>query len=233
MSNAGDVPELEPLEETVVVAAVPAAAAATPVSLSGMPAPVYSVRASKEYYRFFFAGLVMFLGCLMPFGPQMDLVGYKTLGGAFFILIALMIMWSSWVAIAHNRFGLNNMFWLMLAFIPLGVQTYHLVLAFDEPAVVAYIENAQARHQARSIGATRIVIESWGEFFRLLPSFKTKEISFEIDEFMRAFGTGKIVLWFGSILAEIFLVMGMVTGVRAGKAKKAVMEAERKSRGRR
>ena len=34
-------------------------------------------------YRFLLAGVVMFIGCMMPFGPDWSMAGYKTVSGAF------------------------------------------------------------------------------------------------------------------------------------------------------
>ena len=188
-----------------------------------MPAPAFGMRAQKEYYRFFFAGLVMFLGCLMPFGPEADLVGYKTLGGAFFTLIALGIMWSSWVAISHGRFNMSNLRWLVCAFIPLAVMVYHLVMIFEEPAVVGYI--------AASTDPTS-VIQSWGDFWDRLLHFRTTSFSNNVDDFIRAYGTGKIVLLFGSFYAVLLLFKGVGSGVKAGKAqKKASAVAREKTKG--
>ena len=63
---------------------------------SGLPAPAYNPRADKYYFRFLFAGLLMLIGCLMPFGPEWDMSGYKTVSGAVFLIIALGVCWTAW-----------------------------------------------------------------------------------------------------------------------------------------
>ena len=236
MSNSGDLPEMESMESTPdagavsePVATAPTPGAATPppapmqVALSGMPAPAFGLRAQKEYYRFFFAGLIMFLGCLMPFGPEAELVGYKTLGGALFTLISLGIMWSSWIAITHGRFNMSNLRWLLCAFIPLTVMIYHLVMIFDEPAVQGYI--------AANAGDPS-VIQSWTELWDRVIHFRTTSFSNNVDNFVRAYGTGKIVLMFGSLYAILLFFKGVGSGVKAGKAqKKASAAAREKTKG--
>ena len=117
-----------------------------PVALGGLPAPVFGIRAQKEYYRFFFAGLVLFMGCLMPWGPEWEMAGWQTFKGGVFTIIALGIMWSSWVAISHGKFDLSTMRWLVLASLPLTVMIWHLVFIFDEPAVLDYIRLEQAKY---------------------------------------------------------------------------------------
>lgn len=221
MSNAGDMPELEPLEE---VAAAPSvdAQGATPVSLPGMPAPVFGMRAPKEYYRFFFAGLLIVLGCLMPWGPQMDLVGWKTVSGGVCMIIGLMICWTSWVAIAHSRFGLNNMTWLILAVIPLIGQILNLVNAFELPAVKAYITSALQGPNAE------YVIDSWGDLFKNLRGYIKKDVrGDEIANFFRNYGSGKFFVLVGSVLAEVLFLMSLVTGAKRGAQQKAQKEAAR------
>ena len=80
MSDTPELPELEPLEEAAAPEAAPVAptgpvAGPMPVSLPGLPAPAFGMRAQKQYYRVFFAGMVMFLVCMMPFGPQWAMAG--------------------------------------------------------------------------------------------------------------------------------------------------------------
>ena len=229
------VPELEPLEESAMdpapAAPAPAAgASAMPVSMAGMPAPAFGMRAQKEYYRFLFAGVLMFLGCMMPFGPELDQAGYKSLGGACFTVISLGIVWSSWIAITHGRFDLSTMRWLTLAVIPLWSTVWHLVKIFDEPAVKAYIAQTKAAHAVSTSGNKLIVVDSWAKFGEYLAHFKTPEYSEQVDNFLRAYGSGKIVLMIGSLLAVVYFLMGVMSGMKAGKAQKAAAESARAAR---
>ncbi len=229
MTDTPELPELEPLEEAAASqpasAAMPAGAS-MPVSLSGLPAPAFGMRAQKQYYRFFFAGLVMFLGCLMPFGPEWAMAGYQTLGGSLFTIIALGIMWTSWVAISHGKFDLSSMRWLILAFLPLTVMVWHIIFIFEEPAVLAYQAQFLAAHQADA-GSIDMTIRTWGEFFDKLIHFKTPAYSNTVDHFIRAYGTGKIVLLFGSFYACMQFVLGIGSGIKAGKQQKVAREAAR------
>ncbi len=212
MSIAGDTPEVAPAAEPVQ------AGPAAPISVTqfGMPAPAFSVKAHKEHYRFFFAGLIMFLGCLMPFGPEWAMAGYKTLGGAVFTIISLGIMWISWVSIAHNKFDMSNMKWWVLGFLPFAVQVYHLCYAFQEPAVMAYM-NAGGE------------VQSWGELWAHLIDVRNFDKGFQLDNFIRAYGTGKLVLLFGSTILVFNFFKALMGGAKAGKQKTAARAAAKGS----
>ena len=61
-------PELEPLPDPITAGP----GSAMPI---GLPPIFYRHDAHREYYRFLFAGIVMTLGCLMPFGPEWEQAG--------------------------------------------------------------------------------------------------------------------------------------------------------------
>ena len=90
------IPELEPLETLEPLAdGVPAAPPAfAPVKVGAAP-PFYRSDAHGEYYKFLFAGLVMSLGCLMPFSADVNQAGYTTLSGALFLI--LIVPACSWI----------------------------------------------------------------------------------------------------------------------------------------
>lgn len=219
--------ELEPLEEP---AQEPGAApAATPGDPPGAPvappvhpglaAPAYNPAADKQYFRFLFAGVVMFLGCLMPFGPEWDMAGYKTLGGAFAFFVAIGMIWSWWGAISTNRFRGANLKWVGLALFPLIFGIVNLMGAFEAPAVKDYI--AQGKVPAEW---------GWGDFFSAFFSFKDPVAQANADNFVRAFGSGKIVVFIGAVLAEVFMVMAVFGGAKHAKQQKAASAAARASR---
>lgn len=237
MSDTPDLPELEPLEEA---AATPDGAATSaqppagplPVTLPGLPAPAFGIRGQRQYYRFFFAGLVMFLGCMMPFGPEWAMAGYQTMGGSIFTIIALGIMWTSWVAISHGKFDLTSMRWLLLAFVPLTVMVWHVVYIFEEPAVKAYQAMSKAAYNADvaanpTLKILDVTIRDWGTFFDNLRYFRNAESGNAVDNFLRAYGTGKIVLLFGSFYACMQFILGIGSGLKAGRQQKAAREASR------
>ena len=125
MSDLGDpqLEELDPLEDGDATGAPPAGAvppgAAAPAMnvrmLSGLPTPAFNPQASKEYYRFLFCGVLIVLGCLMPFGPDYAGAGYKSFMGGIHFLIGLGMIWSAWAGISVNK---PSMKWIMLGFVP-------------------------------------------------------------------------------------------------------------------
>ncbi len=116
---------------------LPGAPGATAVSPVGaprgavpvLPAPAFNPGVDKEYYRFLFAGVIMLLGCMMPFGPEWEMAGYKTLGGAFCTLVSLGMVWTWWGAIGSARFGGQNLKWVGLALVVFILQLMNLLRA--------------------------------------------------------------------------------------------------------
>lgn len=230
-SESGDVQELEelePLEEAGSggPAAAPDASYADQslqALRAGLPVPACNPRASKEYYRFLFAGVVMTLGCLMPFGPEWTMAGYKTLSGALFLLISLGMVWSWWGAIHFNKFTGANLKWVVLALVPFIVELFNLVSAFDAPAVRDYIDKD-------------MTVASWGELFesvQLSLFQKDAAAGLKVENFFRAFGTGKVVLFVGALLAELFFIMAIFGGAKAAKEQKMAARAASAERRRR
>lgn len=213
--------ELEPMSDLPADSpgseSAPAPRAAVPV----LPAPAFNPAADKEYYRFLFAGLVMFIGCMMPFGPDWTMNGYKTLSGALFTLIAVGMIWSWWGAIATGRFSGKNLKWVGLAVIPLVVQLMNLIGAFDEPAVRAAIDGGQP------------IVQSWSEFFEAFFDVKNQEAQLRAGNFVRNFGSGRIVLFLGALLAEVFMLLAVFGGAKAAKAQKAQRTAQKATGARR
>ena len=200
--------ELEPLEEPVIEAAPPAAPGA-PAPNYGLAAPAYSRSSDKQYFRFLLAGVVMFLGCLMPFGPDWNMAGYKTLGGSFAMFVAVGLIWSWWGAISTNRFSGANLKWVGLAIVPLLLQVLNLIYAFDAPAVKDFIAAGES------------MPTNWGEFFDAQFALKDPAEQLRADNFIRAFGLGKIVVFLGALLAELSMLMAVFGGAKHAKAQKS------------
>ena len=231
MSDSGDIPqldELEPLEEADSQSA-PAGDAAAPtvaertlnILSAGLPAPASNPRAEKEYYRFLFAGVVMFLGCMMPFGPEWTMAGYKTPGGALYTLIAVGMIWSWWTAIHRNRFTGANLKWVLLALVPLFLQLIDLIFAFEQPAVRDYVNQGKC-------------VASWGELSdSILGMLRGSPEGLKAGNFFRAFGTGKVVLLLGALMAEVSFVMAIFSGAKAAKQQKQARHASASERRRR
>ena len=212
--------ELEPLEEAPAAAEPTAASAPVPEPARvapGLPAPAFNPTADKEYYRFLLAGVVMFIGCMMPFGPDWSMAGYKTLSGAFFTVISVGMIWSWWGAIASGRFSGKNLKWVGLCILPILVQLMNFMSAFDAPAVRAMIDSGQP------------MLKDWGDFFTKFFDMSPGPRE-EVDNFVRAFGAGKIVLFLGAVYAEFAMLMAVFGGVKAAKAQKAQRAAGKTAR---
>ncbi|MBK8098259.1 MAG: hypothetical protein IPK26_14200 [Planctomycetes bacterium] len=233
MSDSANVPELqdlEPLDAGAPVAddggaAMPTAEDASLSALrSGLPPIAFNPRcADKTFYKFLFAGVVMLLGCLMPFGPQTDLVGYKTMSGGLFTIIALGMIWTWWAAIHFNRSTAASLKWLALCFVPLIVQLMNLIGAFDAPAVAAAIRDGVA------------ISKSWNDLFADIGSALAKDADagMRVENFFRYFGPGKFFVFVGALLAEMSFFGGIVGGAKKNKQDKVARQmasAERKRR---
>ena len=237
MSNTGDVHELEdlePLEEaavieqTTVVAGSPAAAEAALGGTRGLPPPALSMTAHREYYRFLFGGVVIVLGCLMPFGPEWEQAGYKTLSGALFMLIGIGMVWSMWGAIHTGRFAMK---WILLATLPFLIELLNLIFAFKEPAVAAWVEAAKVNPDFHMPADWPDVFARIGGSFRI--GAKDPSNAAAVDNFFRAFGTGKLVVLLGALWTEVWLMLAIFGGVKAAKQQKGARSsaaAERRKR---
>lgn len=232
MTTMGELEELEPLDDGAGVAMAGAAPTTTAGSASmmeamlqaqraGLPAPAHNPRADKVYFRFLFAGLVMTIGCLMPFGPEWQMSGYKTMSGAFFLLIALGVVWSAWGAIHTNRLEPKRMKWILLAFLPFVVQIMNMIGMFDEPA----IKDAIA-------GGKIPICQNWGELGEILKEKvtfnKDPMLGLKLDNTLRYFGTGKIFVLFGAFLCEFFFLGSIFGATKVIKQQKAAAMAARK-----
>lgn len=216
MSYTGDVEqldELEPLEDGPLAAAPMMAAGPAP---GGLPAPAYNPTADKEYYRFLFAGVVMFIGCMMPFGPQWQMAGYQTLRGALFLVIALGIIWSSWASISNRRMIKGLLRWVFLAMIPMALGIVDMIVAFREGTAV---------HDWILLVGPEAAIENWGEFFDNIGNVLAP--GDQVGEFVRYYGSGRLVVFVGAVLAEVFMIMAVVGGAK----KISQQKAERRSSG--
>jgi len=233
--ETADIPELEPMAAATPTSAPQPVKIAIPgprASVPGLAPPAFHPSADKEYYRFLLAGVIMFIGCLMPFGPEWGMSGYKTLSGAFFMLIAIGMIWSWWGAIHTARFSGRNLRWVALCIIPLVVELLNLVGAFNEPAVhdlvVAQSSALAANPEAR---VAVPIATSWGEVFDGMMSPKDPVATGKVGNFFRAFGTGKLVVFLGALLAELFMILAVFGGAKTAKAQKAAKASERAGKG--
>ncbi len=227
MTESSNVPELEELEPLEELAPAPADAGqalaeAAPrasgpqhvVMSSGLPAPFYSRTASKEWYRFLFAGVLIAMGCLMPFGPQWEMAGYKTFSGGLFFIIGGGLIWTAWGAISHGR--PPTMKFIGLAFLPFVWGIFKLVSAWDEPAVAAFAAEGGK------------LVTDWGDLFSTLVDREDPDRFVKIGNFLRYFGPGKLFVFFGAFLVELYFVLGIVGGAKKIKQDKAARSSGRR-----
>lgn len=227
MTDTGTPSDLASLEPLEPLDAVAQAAAADPLAAqrAGLPAPAHNLYCGdKTFYRFLWAGVIMLVGCMMPFTGEVARAGYQTMSGAVYTLIAIAMIWSWWASIANNRpTGLK---WLMFCVFPL-IGAGWALLAFD-PVV--------AHEAARSYGWLAADIPysaTWGELFADIGSSlaKNKDAPMRVEGFWRLLGPGNVFVFFGALIAEAGFVMGVVGGAKQNKQatkEKQMKAAERR-----
>ncbi len=95
------------------------------------------------------------------------------------------------------------------------------MFAFNQPAVQDYV-------------AQGICARDWGEVFDGLFGMLTgSQEGRSAGNFFRAFGTGKLVLFVGALMAEVFFLMAILGGAKAAKAQKKARSASASERRRR
>jgi hypothetical protein len=230
MTNQAQFDELEPLDDGGAQAAPghPQMPSMQELMLqanrAGLPAPAHNPRADKIYFRFLLAGLVMLIGCFQPFGPQYDLVGYKTPSGGLFLIIALGVCWAAWGAIHANRLDPKRMKWILFAFIPLLVELMNLLNCGNEPAVKAF---ALANPGKIPTDVASVFETLWSS----LPLVGDARIEGgeRIDNFLHNFGIGKLYVLFGALLAELFFIGSIFGAAKMLKQQKSAAMAARRS----
>jgi O-antigen ligase len=179
--------------------------------LAGAPAPAFHAWAHREYYRFLFAGVLVFVGCLMPFGPQPQ-PGYYALSGGVVLVIALGVIWSMWGAIHTGQFGMK---WIVLMVVPLAWSASHVLSAFTEPALHQWVGSRS--------GGERVA--SWPAFFAMLLDRDQADRLWRASEFFRLFGPGKVLIFAGSLFAEVYLLIAVFRGMRRASRRSAGVRA--------
>lgn len=194
---------------------------------SGLPAPAFNPYCrDKAFYKFLFAGVIMLVGCLMPFSANTALAGYQTMSGAVYTLIAIGMIWTWWGAIASNRSTGASLKWLLFCFVPL------LAIVMNMMAFVP----ADALQFAASRGwlpADAPVSGSWKELFSDMGSAlaKNADAALRVEHFWRLFGPGQVFVFLGALSAELGFFGGVVGGAKKNKQdkqQKQMAAAERK-----
>lgn len=225
-----DLASLEPLEplDDAVAAAQPASADPMAAQRAGLAAPAFNMHCrDKTFYRFLFAGVVMFVGCVMPFSAEINRAGYQTLAGGFYLLIAIAMIWSWWASIANNRpTGLK---WLLFCVFPL-IGSGWTVFGFDP--LLAH--EAAVAHGWWPDGAK--FSASWGDMFSDLSSIRPRGTDLapaaRVEGFWRLMGTGHVLVFAGALMAEAGFIMGIVGGAKQNKnaTKEKQMKAAQRRR---
>ena len=201
-----DLANLEPLEP-LTAAAPEAAAQQDPMATqrAGLGAPAFNVFCSdKLKYRFLIGGVAMFVGCMLPAGISApgQSCGQTPLG-AFYLLLAICIIWSQWAAISNNRaLGVK---WLVLAGLP-----------FLDLAIYAFnfeVPNAE-------YGVTQAFRDMVGALL------KEDSAAQRATAFWTAFGPGNILLFYGSGWAFFGLVVGLFGGMKVNKQAKQARRSQ-------
>ena len=225
--SASDLASLEPLEP--LDGSAQAAVADDPLASQrgGLPAPGFNLYCrDKSFYRFLFAGVIILVGCLMPFTAELSRAGYQTMSGGFFTLIAIGMIWSWWGSIANNRpMGVK---WLLFAMVPL-ISTIWTMATFDPAAAF------EAARAANWVSADMPYSAGWSEMFRDMFSTlaKNQEAPRKVENFWRLFGPGVFFVFLGALIAEVGFVLGVVGGARQNKQEqkaKQMAAAERRRR---
>ena len=194
---------------------------------SGLPAPGYNPFCrDKSFYRFLFAGVILIVGCLLPFSADLNRPGCTTMAGAFYLLIGIGMTWSWWASIHVNRpVGLK---WLLFAFVPLIGSIMSLVsfdpqVAYDRAVASGWI--APGSHFTFSA--------DWKALFADMGSTIAKGIEApgRVEGFWRLLGVGNVIVCVGALIAEVGFLAGVVGGARKNKAdqkQKQMAAAERR-----
>lgn len=204
-----DLASLEPLEP-LEGGPAPVTAGDDPMAAqrAGLPAPAFNMYCrDKAFYRFLFAGVIMLVGCCMPFSAEIGRPGYQTMSGGFYLLIAIAMIWTWWGSIANNRpTGLK---WLMAAALPLIANGWSLA-TFD-PQVALDAAKAHGLMPADAPFSANLKA-MFGDIGSTLA--KNEDAPLRVENFWRLFGPGRFFVLLGAAIAEIGFVMGLVGGHR-------------------
>jgi hypothetical protein len=191
---------------------------------AGLGAPAFNMYcADASMYRFLFAGVVMFVGCMMPFSAELGRAGYQSLAGGFYLLIATALIWSWWGSIANNR--ASGVKWVLAASLPLIITIMKLV-AFDATAEFEVASKLGWVNSEMTYSAS--LSEALGDMWkgRQLP-----DAAMKADGYWRLMGPGNVFILLGSVIAEAGLIFGLTGGMKQNKKakqEKRAQAAERK-----
>ena len=163
----------------------------------------------KQYFRWFFCGLMIFIGTLMPCGPDWGTMTIRTMLGGLFAIMGLGVMWNMWSAIYSGRF---KMFWILMLFIPIIIGVWRFTFALPAPEIFA-------KYNAPT---------NWNEFIQCFSSAPPNWQG--VRNFFWVVGYGITFITLGSILAWVLLIFEMFRAKSHSKKKAAERGGERRSR---
>jgi hypothetical protein len=211
--------ELEPLDPAAGVApgAIEAAVAAQMQNMSaqgpsaGLPSPAYNPRCTdKSSYKFLMCGVLMLLGCMMPFSANTEIAGYQTMSGAFFTFISIGMVWTWWSAIHHARTTSSSLKWIGLCMFPLLAQLMNLVNYDAHKCYVAATEGGWAMDLpslAEAYGLKQLFADMGTALGK---SGEAADAAGRCEAYFRCFGTGRFLLFLGALLTEVYFILGIV-----------------------
>ena len=180
----------------------------------------------KEYFRWFFCGLLIVLGGFMPVGPDGSVMTLQTLAGGLFFIMGLGVMWNMWGAIYSGRF---KMFWIVMLFIPViwgfwrfflpmmgtGLAEYDILVKKGAQLSAAQLADYNHLKLLASHGAPLTFKELFGALGQAPPDWSKVRAWFWVN------GYGPTFVFLGSLLAWIFFVIGIFGGIKHGRQKAA------------
>ncbi|MEO6597349.1 MAG: hypothetical protein ABIP94_21610 [Planctomycetota bacterium] len=198
---------------------------------SGMPTPAFNPYCrDKAFYKFLFAGVLIFLGCLMPFGPNYQQIGYKTMSGAVYMVIAVGMIWTWWGAIHNNRSSNASLKWLLLCVIPLVAGIMNLI-GFDPDASLKLAQLNGTLPNGAEVSTWKTLATDM--FAAGRPSDEAPLAAARVENFWRLFGPGRFFVFLGSLVAELGFFGGVLGGAKKNKQvrqQKQMTASERKRR---
>ena len=232
----GDLATLEPLEplDAGGPGGAPGAMTSDEALLqamrSGLPAPGMNPYCrDKAYYKFLWAGVIILIGCMMPFDANYAAAGYQTMSGAVYVLIGIGMVWTWWGAINANRSSGASLKWLVLCFAPLVAVLMNMIAFEPEAAAEVAALNGYISGESFSYST------GWGPMFNDIGGAlaKDNEAAARVGGFWRLFGTGQFFVFLGAVIAELGFIGGVFGGAKQNKKmqqQKQMAAAEKRRR---
>ncbi len=209
---------LEPLDAGAGMAGPGSDEATLMVLRSGMPAPAFNPMCrDKTFYKFLFAGVLMVVGCLMPFSANLAVAGYQTISGGLYLIIGIAMVWTWWGAIHNNRSTNASLKWLLFCAIPLIAGIMGMA-SFDAEAALTAAKAAGYLPQSATTS-------TWGTVFGDMftagrPGAGSIEPAARVSTFWMLLGPGKFFVTLGALYAELGFIGGILGGAKQNKQMK-------------